>query len=117
MQTEQLQLTADAFQASKAHAVEQAALLQWQLSSTPSPNQNTPSPERPQDIAYKQALETQAAAEPALTDAQTADQKQIIQFAYIRKAPLPFRRWSNSTLTSVSPDTLNTSTILSPLGE
>jgi hypothetical protein len=27
------------------------------LSSTPSPNQNIPSPERPQDIAYKQALE------------------------------------------------------------
>jgi hypothetical protein len=80
MQTEKLQLTADALQASKAHAIEQAALLQRQLFSTPSPNQNTPSPERPQDIAYKQALETQAVAEPAITDAPTADQKQIIQF-------------------------------------
>ena len=31
MQTEQLQITADALQASKAHAIEQAALLQRQL--------------------------------------------------------------------------------------
>jgi hypothetical protein len=45
MQTEQLQLTADALQASKAHAIEHATLLQRQISSTPSPNQNTPSPE------------------------------------------------------------------------
>ena len=80
MQTQQLQLTEEALQASKEQAHAQAVLLQKQLSSTPSPNQNTPSPERPQDVAYKNALETQAAAEPPLTDHTNAEQKQLIQF-------------------------------------
>ncbi len=80
MQTQQLQLTEEALQASKEQAHAQAALLKQQMSSTPSPNQNTPSPERPQNIAYKQALETLAAAEPQRSTPPTDDQKQFIQF-------------------------------------
>jgi hypothetical protein len=77
MQTQQLQLIEEALQASKEQVHEQAVLLKRQLSSTSSPNQNT---HRPQDVAYKQALETQAAAEPRLTDNPNAEQRHLIQF-------------------------------------
>jgi hypothetical protein len=48
-----------------------------QYSYRNSPLAHTPSPERSQDVAYKHALETQAAAEPPLTDHTNAEQRQL----------------------------------------
>jgi hypothetical protein len=57
LQSQQLKIAEEALEASTASHID----TKRQLSDTPSPNQKTPSPERPQDIAYKQALEHQAA--------------------------------------------------------
>jgi hypothetical protein len=79
-QSLQLQEIQKALQLSQAQQQETNALLKRQYSDTPSPNQNSPSPDRPQDVAYRQAIASQEAATSVPEVATNPEQAQFLQF-------------------------------------